>query len=195
MPDCQQTNQIPLLDDTALLATIAGGDAEAFASFYDRYSSLLFTVAQRILGDEQEAEEVLQEAAVRIWESAPNYRAELGKPVSWAVVITRNQAIDRLRSLQRKRDGAARLTALAEPSSCPEPTAAPWAVYSHETARQVQQALAALPAEQRQAIELAFLRGLSQNEIAQQLDQPLGTIKARIRRGMIAMRENLEEPL
>ena len=178
--------------DTELLRQMAGGDALAFANFYDRYSSVLFSVALKVLHDVHEAEEVLQEAACLVWENASLYNSTLGKPSSWAVVITRNKAIDRLRALQRKGEAIARITEEAARDFSAQGHGIPSDAITNETGALLRNALKSLPAEQQLAIELAFFVGLSQTEIATKLGQPLGTIKARIRRGMLAMREILE---
>src|SRR5208337_3834155 len=96
--------------DIELMERISEGDTLAFAEFYDRYSALLFSISAKVIGDLQEAEEVLQDSARLVWERAPLYDPTLGKPLSWAVVITRNKAIDRLRILQRKSEAIARIT-------------------------------------------------------------------------------------
>lgn len=181
--------------DEALLSRIAEGDAAAFAAFYDRHSGLLFSIAAHVLRDDREAEDVLQEAMVLLWERASSYERSLGKPVSWAVTLTRNKAIDRLRALKRRQHGAAQPldeleSVLADPAASASDSA-----MSHESAGIVRSALVNLPGEQRQAIELAFFRGLSHGEIADQLRVPLGTIKARIRRGMLFLRDALEGSL
>lgn len=181
--------------DTELLQRIATGDVKAFAEFYDRHSTLLFSVAVKVLSDLHEAEEVLQDAVRLVWEKAPIYNPSLGKPSSWAVVITRNKAIDRLRVLQRKNEAIALLTAEAESEFATQRHSERGDVLAHETGDLLRGALADLPPEQRLAIELAFFTGLSQAEVATQLGQPLGTIKARIRRGMLTMRDVLEEQL
>ena len=181
----------PQQADAEVFALVRRGDAAAFAEFYDRHSTLLFGVALRILGDTHEAEDVLQEAAVQIWERAPLHDPSLGKPVSWAVALTRNKAIDRLRSARRRsalNDAAGTEAGFGEDT---EP-AAPQAAMTSETTGFVRTALASLPAEQRAAIELAFFGGLTQAEIADRLRVPLGTVKARIRRGMIALKDLLE---
>lgn len=178
-------------EEIRLFGRIRAGDTATFAEFYDRHVGLLFGVAYRILGDTHEAEDVLQEAAVLIWERAPLYDASLGKPLSWAVTLTRNKAIDRLRSGHRKsrlHEQAANEAGFGEDT---EP-AAPQETMTSETSAFVRNALGSLPAEQRRAIELAFFGGLTQIEIAEQLAVPLGTIKARIRRGMLALRDILE---
>ena len=179
------------LADSELFARVAAGDTEAFATFYDRHSGLLFAVALKVLGDGHDAEDVLQEAAVLLWERAPQYDPQLGNPVSWAVTLTRNKAIDRLRSLRRRFELTE--SASREPQvEPPRESAAIREINAAEDSQAVQRALTALPTEQRRAIELAFFGGLTQQEVAARLQQPLGTIKARIRRGMIALRNLLE---
>jgi len=181
--------------DDMILARVARGDLEAFAQFYDRHSSLLYSLAVKILRDPDEADEVLQEAMVLIWERASSYEAALGKALSWAVTITRNKAVDRLRSAQRK----ARLLAEAAPEMEAQflrddaPAGSRAAMGENVTI--IRQVLTNLPREQRQAIEMAFLGGMTHTEIAAQLGQPLGTIKARIRRGMMALKDTLEDKL
>ena len=181
--------------DTELVQRMANGDTLAFAEFYDRYSTLLFSIAIRVLGDVHEAEEVLQDSARLVWEHAPIYNSAMGKPSSWAIVITRNKAIDRLRVLQRKSEAIAKITEEAVADYLTHSRRTATEAISNETGALLRNALASLPAEQRLAIELAFFGGLSQTEIAAQLGKPLGTIKARIRRGMLTMREVLEEQL
>ena len=177
--------------EEGLLERIAAGDTAAFAEFYDRHSSILYSLILRIVGDSHEAEETLQEASLLIWERAASYRPSAGKPLSWAVAIARNKAIDRIRSTQRKAKLIAELTQQA-PEFHTHPASGPGETMQRETATLMRAALGGLPPEQRQAIDLAFFSGLSQSEIAGQLGQPLGTIKARIRRGMLALKDGLE---
>lgn len=180
----------PSDDDAELLARIAGGEAEAFAAFYDRHSALLFGMACRMLGDVHEAEDVLQDAAVLLWERAPLYNPMYGKPLSWAVTLLRNKAVDRIRAAKRK--SSLHEAAAAEP----DPAAAdPAPGLPSETASTLRKALAELPDQQRQAINLAFFDGLTQQEIADRIGAPLGTVKARIRRGMLTLRDVLGDNL
>lgn len=181
--------------DEALFARVRRGDADAFASFYDRHEGLLFGVAWRILMSDADAEDVLQEAAVLIWERAPSYDASLGRPLSWAVTLVRNKAIDRLRSVRRRSDLLARASEEAGDGGMAGTIGGDDSAVASEVSGSVRQTLKRLPAEQREAIELAFFTGLTQSEIAEHLGQPLGTIKARIRRGMLAMRDALEGAL
>jgi len=178
--------------DVELLRRIAGGDRSAFSDFYDQYSGLLFSIAIKVLNDSREAEDVLQEVFVQIWNKADAYDPLLGKPASWAATLTRNKAIDRIRASQRRSKLLEQAT--VEASVMPEdPPSANETLHGRENAEMIRSVVAALPADQRRAIELAFFSGLTQDEIAKTLQEPLGTIKARIRRGMLKLREKLEE--
>lgn len=176
--------------DAALLARVAGRDAGALAELYDRFAPVLAGVASRILYDARDVEDTLQDVFVQVWERAAVYEPALGSPLAWLVTLTRNRCLDRLRALQRR---SRALESLAE--LCPGPSAAPDAADAAallaEDGLRVRAALAALPPEQTQAIELAFFGGLTQTEIAERLGEPLGTVKARIRRGLLKLRELL----
>ncbi len=177
-----------------LLRRIAAKDHDALAEFYDQTARPLFSIAVRLLGNPQEAEEVIQDVFVQIWTKAPTFDAAIGQPFHWVVGITRNRCIDRLRARQRRArvivnlDGEQSLAALCE--SAPPDTSLP----ETELAA-IRAAVASLPQEQQQPIELAFFKGLTHPEIAELLNEPLGTIKARIRRGMGKLRDGLENYL
>ncbi|MEO8426189.1 MAG: sigma-70 family RNA polymerase sigma factor [Verrucomicrobiota bacterium] len=174
-----------------LLTRIAQQESEALALLYDRFAGVLFSVAAAILKDPAQAEDVLQEVFFQIWERASVYDSQLGKPLSWAVTLTRNKAIDRLRSTQRRNrliEGI--MLEITNDTNLHNSVACD--VVTNETAALVRSAMTQLPAQQREAIELAFFGGLTQLEIASALKQPLGTIKARIRRGMLQLRDALE---
>ncbi len=166
---------------------------EAFAQLYDRHATRLFSLAVRILRDVHEAEDVLQEAFTKIWERATQYHAAAGQPLTWMLCLTRNKAIDRLRKRGRTPDAVV----TSEDSSVllMNLPAEHVSVTGSDDAALVRSALGVLNAEQRQAIELAFFGGLTHTEIAAQLGEPTGTIKARIRRGMLLMRDILEGQL
>jgi len=189
------TDDLLEIPDVDLIRQMAAGDAAAFARFYHRHSTLLFSIAIHVLGDREEAEDTLQDAARTIWERAPNFEASLGRPSSWAVVITRNKAIDRLRAQQRRSERVAFIARVSADSPNGHANPASNLAIGNETAESLRTALAALPVPQRTAIELAFFSGLSQSEIADHLGEPLGTIKARIRRGMMTLRDALEDTL
>ena len=177
--------------EAELLARIARGDVAAFGDLYDRLANTLFSLATKILRDSSAAEDVLQDVFVQIFQKAHTYDPRLGKPLTWAIKLTRNRAIDRLRALQRGQ----RLFTQATDEQDAEDMTTPGAddtLIGQESARRVQIALAELPPKQREAIEMAFFRGMSQSEISAALGTPLGTVKAHIRRGMLKLRETLD---
>lgn len=180
-------------EDIRLLQLTGQGDRAAFSRLYDRLSGVLFATAFSVLNNKEAAEDVLQDAFLMIWEKAPLYDAARGKPLTWAITLTRNKAIDRLRSLQRRR----RLHDDVERESFSEAQFDDrdsfMAVLSVERSGLVRDALQKLSAEQRQAIEMTFFGSLTQYEVAEQLGEPLGTIKARIRRGLLRLREILAD--
>ena len=176
---------------TELLRRVATQDRQALADFYDQVAGVLFSTAIRILGDSQEAEEVIQDVFVQIWEKAPMFDIALGTPFHWAVSITRNRSIDRLRSRQRRARALEELRDELPPATELYEPAAP-AALDTEHISLIRGAVSNLPPEQRQAIEMAFFSGLTHAEIAEKLNEPLGTIKARIRRGMLKLRESLQ---
>jgi RNA polymerase sigma-70 factor (ECF subfamily) len=172
--------------DVALLNRIAARDANAVAEIYDRHSGLLYGLILRILRDRGEAEEVLQEVFVAIWTRAESYDARLGAPIGWLVRIARNRAIDRLRS-RNVRDRAIEAYEVPGTIDSPEISAV-----QRERVRAVTQALNSLPREHRTLIEEAYFRGLTHVELAARFRLPLGTVKTRIRAGMMAMRQHLQ---
>lgn len=187
----KQVNEESAKIDTELLGQIAQGDRAAFSRCYDRYSGILFSIIVKVLNDPKEAEDVLQEVFLQIWDKAAVYKRELGAPFSWFVTMTRHKAIDRLRASQRRYrllDEVKEETSILMKAGSTFNSEAE----SRETSAQVRSAVNTLPNEQRQAIELAFFGGMTQNEISQSLGQPIGTVKARIRRGMLKLREVLE---
>src|SRR5262249_11306420 len=152
---------------------------------YDRHNRLLYGLILRILRDRSESEEVLQEVFVLVWTRAETYNVTLGSPAAWLVRIARNRAIDRLRS-NSVRQRAVESSPMPPPAASRETTAA-----QSERQRAVCRALDELPVEQRELIELAYYQGLTQSELAERYRLPLGTVKTRIRTGMIALREQL----
>jgi RNA polymerase sigma-70 factor, ECF subfamily len=177
--------------DNELLLQIAASNRAAFAEFYDLHSTLMFSIAVKILNDAREAEDVLQETFLQIWEKAAKFDPKLGKASSWAAILIRNKAIDRIRASQRRtrlaEEAGVEFSIMTEASDTAND-----AIHGHEKAKLIQSAIVELPAEQRRAIELAYFSGLTQNEISEKLHEPLGTIKARIRRGLLKLRDQLE---
>lgn len=192
MPDGQSrvnTSSTEAMDDRALLRAVADRDREALQQLYARHSAVLFAFALKILSDRTEAEDVLQEIFIQIWRTSSSYNAGRGKPLGWFIMLTRSRAIDRLRS--RKTRVHLTESAAKEGSPSNEPATPADDANASEAQRAVRGALNALPAEQRVPIEMAYFKGLTQFEIAQQLSQPLGTVKTRMRVGMVRLREQL----
>ena len=175
-----------------LLRRTGEGDRRSFEQLYERFSGVLFAAAYRVLNNQQAAEDVLQDVFIQIWDKAPLYDAERGKPLTWAVTLTRNKAIDRLRSVQRRhrlQDDVEKEASIGDQF---DGRSSLDAVEGMEKAQLIREAIIKLNQEQRTAIELAFFGGLTQTEIAEKLSEPLGTIKARIRRGMMKLRDLIE---
>lgn len=176
---------------TLLLRRIAAQDRPALTEFYDQTAGVLFGTAVRILGDTHEAEEVVQDVFVQIWNKAGTFDGTLGAPFHWALGITRNRSIDRVRARQRRTRILESVTeeTANNPAASPSPTDF---TLNEEELVNVRSAVKSLPQDQRQAIEMAFFGGLTHQEIAETLNEPLGTVKARIRRGMLKLRDSLE---
>jgi RNA polymerase sigma-70 factor (ECF subfamily) len=176
-----------------LIAQMAQGRQDALARLYDETSSLLNGLLLRMLDQPQDAEEVLLDVYMKAWKYAPGYSPDRGSVQTWLVTMARNTAIDRIR---QKR--AQPKTLSFEPEDTPEPASGD-ASPEEQTAmrqrrRKVQALLNDLPAEQRQALVMAYFGGLSHAELAARLGQPLGTVKSRIRMGLLRLRSLLEEP-
>lgn len=181
----------PATVDVALLSRVARRDADALAALYDRHHRLLFSLILRILGDRGEAEDVLQEVFVRVWDRADSYSSALGAPSAWLVRVARNRAIDRLRSRQ-VRSGLAGAMDAAPPAADGSPSSDPEGQASQaELQRTVRAALADLPEEQRVLIDAAYFDGFTQSELAERYGLPLGTVKTRIRTAMQTLRRRL----
>lgn len=177
--------------DVELLNAIASGDEQALASLYDRYRVILFSLIFRILHSRVEAEDILQEVLLQVWQKAGNFDESRGRPFTWLVTLARSRSIDRLRSLGA-RDRLA--IGVAHESSEEVGDAVTDAILA-ERSKIVRAALQTLPQEQREVLELAYFQGFTQSEIAKQLDTPLGTVKTRMRSGMTRMREMLGDSI
>jgi RNA polymerase sigma-70 factor (ECF subfamily) len=162
---------------------MAAGDRAAFAQFYDRHAILVHTLATRIVRDRDDAEEVVQDAFLQVWRQADRFDGQRGSPAAWLTTIARTRALDRLR---RRGLGAHATTEILENTVATEVDE-----LSQGLAPTVRRLLDDLPSEQRGLIKLAYYEGLSQSQIAEVTGQPLGTVKTRIRLGMIALREAL----
>lgn len=166
-----------------LLARVARGDRDAFGQLYDLSSPLLFTLALRILRDRDEAADLLQEVYVEVWRKSLRYDTQRGSPMAWLIILTRSRAIDRLRA--RASRGVAVTDTLDETAPLVDRQPSPFDRQAASEVREiVTRAMADLPPPQQEALELAYYEGLSHAEIAERLNQPLGTIKTRIKLGM-----------
>lgn len=179
-------------EDGELIRRMAAGDKAACAALYDRFSRPLYSVALRILNDQAEAEDIVQDVFLALWEKAGSFVSTRGSAFGWAITLTRNRAIDRLRTRRRRANLLSESFAgdLPGAGTSAESDSADELVLKEKSGA-VRAALATLPAEQVRALELAFFSGLTQQEIAARLSEPLGTVKARIRRGLLKLRDTL----
>ena len=181
--------------DREMLLRVGYGDQAAFSALYDRLSGPLYSLAWKMLGDASDAQDALQEVFVQIWSRAKTYDPEKSSVFSWAVLLTRSRAIDRLRARDRRLRVVVGSTAdenkVAEATDASTVESAADTTNKKDEAAHVRSLLNNLPEDQRQAIELAFFGHRTHHEIAAQLGQPLGTVKARIRRGLLKLREQL----
>jgi RNA polymerase sigma-70 factor (ECF subfamily) len=178
--------------DLNLVQRMSAGEEVAFAEFYNRFAPALFSMIYAIVRDQKESEDVLQEAFVQMWKRTRTYDPSRSSLFTWAVMISRHKAIDRLRSRSRQSRLAEAVAnePVDQTSSTPASRADSIIARSEERER-VRAALAQLGDAQREAIDLAFFAGLTQTQISEKLGAPLGTIKARIRRGLLALRDVL----
>jgi RNA polymerase sigma-70 factor (ECF subfamily) len=175
------------ITDVDLLKAIVRQDERALAELYDRYRVILFGLLIRILNSREEAEDVLQEVFLQVWRRAADFDENRGRPFTWLVTLARSRGIDRLRSLaarERVAQAGAR-----EPSE--EVSDAVADAFRSEQRGLVTSALSQLPDEQKRPLMLAYFDGLTQSEIATKLEAPLGTVKTRMRSGLIKLRELL----
>jgi RNA polymerase sigma-70 factor, ECF subfamily len=180
--------------EARLISRIAGGDDAAFSTLYERFSASLYGMAFRMMNDAREAEDVLQEGFTYIWRKAASYDSSRSTPFAWAVMIVRHKAIDRLRVRQRQERLHDKVTTESSFFQETDETSADQPAL-RERGALVRSALRQIPEEQRQALELSFFGGLTHEQIAERLATPLGTIKARIRRGLLRLRDCLKEGL
>ena len=170
--------------DTALVSAIRAGDQNAMAALYDRYSPVVYSVALRVLGDTGAAEDVQQDVFMQLWRNPGAFDASRGNLGAWLAVITRNRAIDTLRK-RRPQDDLEDVVLSVVPDLAADADRS-------RIATKIRELLGAMPPAQRSALEMAYYEGLTHTEIASKTGEPLGTIKTRIRAGLIALRKALE---
>jgi RNA polymerase sigma-70 factor, ECF subfamily len=178
------------LSEQQLIEAIVRGEPEALEQFYALHSPRAWAIALRVLRDPAEAEEVLQDTFIEIWRSATRYDPRRAEPERWVATIVRTRAIDRL----RRRDARDRALATAALEPQKKVRVPDDQLVVAQTGQVVREALSKLPDEQRKALELAYFEGLSQVEIAERTATPLGTVKTRMRLGMLKLADALERP-
>jgi RNA polymerase sigma-70 factor (ECF subfamily) len=176
-------------EDVYLMGRIAAGDREAFARLFDRHAPAVLGLLARILGTRGEAEEVLQEVFLQAWRQAGRYEPGRSTPRGWLLVLARSRALDSLRSREARQRREVEAAGDGPPPE--SPPVGTEGLEALERRQRVTSALGLLPPEQRRCIELAFFEGLTQSQIADRLDAPLGTIKSRIHMGMNKLRQVL----
>ena len=180
--------------DPSLLARVVKGDQQAFSQLYDHSCTLLFTLAVRILGNREEAAELLQDVYLEVWRKVSRYDVGRGTPIAWLVTLTKSRAIDRLRARASRGYRATNPLEAGTAAQMADPGLSPLETQADQELRMaVGTAVGGLPQAQQQAIELAYYEGLSHAEIAARLNQPLGTVKTRIKLGMSKLRESLRQ--
>jgi RNA polymerase sigma-70 factor (ECF subfamily) len=165
--------------DEILFQRLASGDVGALGAVYDRYAPLVNGLARRILRDPRDAEDVVQDVFVQVWREADRFDVGRGSPLGWICMMARSRAIDRLRRRTARRE---------ERDADPDRRPAEDAPFEPVLAVSMRTALRTLPREQRLALELAYYEGLTQTEIAERLVLPLGTVKTRMRSGLLRLR-------
>jgi RNA polymerase sigma-70 factor, ECF subfamily len=175
------TKPQPSVSDAEVIARIYSGDEGAMALLYDRYSHVVYAIALRVLSDNSAAEDILQDVFMQLWRNPQAFNASRGSLAAWLAVIARNRAIDQLRKKRPEVEPAETVISM-DPSL--EST-----VERNQAIKKVRSVLADMPAEQRAALEMAFFEGLTHVQIAGKTGQPLGTVKTRIRSGLLAVRK------
>ena len=177
--------------DQSAVVRMAAGDQAALAEFYDRHGRAVYSLAFRILRDQRDAEEVVQDVFAQAWRESARYNTRRGSVMAWLMTLTRSRAVDRLRGRRSRPENALAADPRAEitDAAALADEQLAWSV----RADRVRAALDAVPVLQRVAIELAFYEGLTHAEIAARLEEPLGTVKTRIRQGLLKLRERLAD--
>jgi RNA polymerase sigma-70 factor, ECF subfamily len=180
-----------LLADEDLISFVGQGDAEAFTTLYDRHGRAAFSLAYRMMGERQAAEDLAQDAFLKVWRSASSYRAERGSVRTWILSIVHNRGIDQIRSQASRRRTQDKIEASTPRSQPSEAFAQTWRNSQRD---QIREALDTLPPEQLKILELAYFSGYTHVEISELLRLPLGTVKGRMRLGLKKIRDYFDHP-
>ncbi|MCB1123591.1 MAG: sigma-70 family RNA polymerase sigma factor [Verrucomicrobiae bacterium] len=179
-------------EEAFLLAQAGVGDYDAFRKIYDRYSTPLYSLGLRMLHQPAEAEEALQDTFLKIWKNASQFDHQKSRPFTWAVTIMRRTCIDRIRKMSRVPESVT-FEATEDADWATSETVRESAMH-HETREQVEDVLNDIPEKQKQALELALFSGMTHSEIAETMEQPLGTVKSWLKRGLFQIRNTLTKP-
>jgi RNA polymerase sigma-70 factor (ECF subfamily) len=197
LPDVSSEENIYLgLDDEELMERLYFRDLQAFRALYQRHGNLVYSASLRVVRDTQIAEDMVQEIFLRIWRKPDAYVAQRGRFLTWLTSVTRNRAVDEVRSRNRRfRHETASPEEQEREFAAPESNDPALTAEVSDQRRLILAAMLGIPSEQREVIELAYFGGLTQQEIAERLSQPLGTVKTRIRLGMQKLRSALTPEL
>jgi RNA polymerase sigma-70 factor, ECF subfamily len=182
--------QYLLLADEDLISLAGSGDAGAFAVLYDRHSRATYSLVYRMMGERQAAEDLVQDAFLKVWRAAGSYQSERGSVRTWILSIAHNRGIDQLRSTASRRRTQEKVVLIAPTSQSDEAFKEAWQASQRD---RVRAALSQLPSEQAKVLELAYFSGYTHVEIAELLDVPLGTVKGRMRLGLTKIKEFFED--
>jgi len=181
--------------EAELMNRVAARDQQAFAELTEKYSALIFSTAFKVLNHYEDTEDIMNEVLATIWRKADTYHPKKGSLVTWICTTTRNRAIDRVRSVQRRCALYDRFEEKVEGDAPEYSLTGREALYLSDARTILQSAVVALSPEQREVIELAYFEGLTQKQISERIDSPLGTVKARIRRGVERLRVSINDKL
>ncbi|MEM7600569.1 MAG: sigma-70 family RNA polymerase sigma factor [Verrucomicrobiota bacterium] len=181
--------------EAELMTRVAAKEEAAFAELSEKYSALIFSTAFKVLNHYEDTEDVMTEVLNTIWKKADTYHSKKGSLVTWICTTARNRAIDRVRSVQRRSALYDKFEEKVEGEAPEKRTTGREDLYRADARRVLQTAVVSLSPEQREVIELAYFEGLTQKQIAERIDSPLGTVKARIRRGVERLRLSINDRL
>lgn len=178
-----------LLADEDLMSLVQGGNSDAFAVLYDRHGRSAYSLAYRMMGERQAAEDLVQDVFLRLWRSTASYRADRGSVRTWILTIVHNRGVDQLRSLSSRRRTQDKVEASAETS---QPSEAFTETWRNSQKYEVREALKTLPPEQLKILEMAYFSGYTHIEISEMTDLPLGTVKGRMRLGLKKIKDHFD---